>query len=335
MALSISRMGEGSWAEHAQLHLGAFAQLAAGARGLRDDPCVARPRRRYPAAVRIALATCSAFPDGVEEERPLAGLLGAEFRRWDEQSVDWAAYDRVVIRSTWDYTLRPAEFLAWTRRVGPERLRNSPELVAWNHDKRYLSDLSSPTVPTAFVAPGEPLPALQGEVVVKPNVSGGARDTGLFSPATHEIAVELIERIRADGRTALVQPYMAAVAERGETALVFFGGELSHVLAKQPVLAPDEIAPTVGDGGPAKAMLREDLVALGAARPAQLALARDVLAEISERFGMPLYARVDLVDGPNGAPLLIELEAIEPRLYLHLAPGSAERFAAAVRAPQR
>jgi len=282
--------------------------------------------------VRLALATCSELPDGVEEEQPLARLLGADFRRWDDPAVDWAAYDRVVVRSTWDYTLRAAEFLRWCTAVGAERLRNSPALIAWNADKRYLSELSCPTVPTVFLAPGEEVPELAGEVVVKPSVSGGARDTGLFSPATHELAHTLIERIHADGRTALVQPYMAAVGERGESALVFLAGELSHVLHKKAVLAPDEVAPTLGADGPALSMLDEDLVTPGECTAAQLSLAQAVLREVSGRFGTPLYARVDMVEGPAGEPLLIELEAIEPRLYLHLAAGAAERFAAAIEA---
>jgi len=281
--------------------------------------------------VRVALASCSEFPDGVEEELPLVRLLGADVRAWDDPAVDWAGYDRVVIRSTWDYTLRPAEFLDWCRSVGPERLRNPPELIAWNADKRYLAELSCATVPTTFVAPGEAPPQLEGDVVVKPNVSGGARDTGLFSPATHSLARELIARINADGRTALVQPCVESVAARGETALVFLGGELSHVLHKRAVLEADEIAPTLGEHGPALAMLAEDLVGPGECSGSQLALARSLLADVAGRFGPLLYARVDLVEGPGGEPLLIELEAIEPRLYLHLAPGSAERFAAAIR----
>ena len=280
--------------------------------------------------MRVALATCSELPGGLEEEHPLAGLLGADFRCWDDPSVDWATYDRVVIRSTWDYTQRPAEFLRWCAAVGPERLRNSPELVAWNADKRYLGTLSSPTVPCVFVAPGERPPELAGDVVVKPNLSSGARDTGLFSPATHALARELIARIHADGRTALVQPYMAAVAERGESALVFFAGELSHVLHKKAVLARDEVAPTFGEDGPALAMLDEELVTPGECTSARLSAAQAVLHEVTARFGMPLYARVDLVEGPGGGPLLIELEVIEPRLYLHLAPGATERFARAI-----
>lgn len=282
--------------------------------------------------MRVAVATCSEFPEGVEEELPLAGLLGASFHRWDDRAVDWSSFDRVVIRSTWDYTLRCGEFLRWCEAVGPARLRNRPDLVAWNADKRYLADLSCPTVPTVFLAPGEPPPALAGDLVVKPNVSGGARDTGLFSEATHGLARELIASIQASGRTALVQPYMRSVAARGETALVFLGGELSHVLHKRAVLAPDEIAPTAGADGPALAMLDDDLVGPGVCSESQLALARSLLAEVAERFGAPLYARVDLVDRDDDSPALIELEAIEPRLYLHRAPGGVERLAAAIAA---
>jgi hypothetical protein len=277
--------------------------------------------------VRIAFATCADFPDGIEDERPAAALLGADWRCWSDPAVNWQSYDRVVVRSTWDYTLRVGKFLQWCRAVGTERLRNSPELIAFNADKRYLAQLDCPTVEQ-----GDLLPDLQGAIVVKPNVSGGARNTGLFSPATHELARELIERIRGVGGTALVQPYIEAVASGGETALVFLGGELSHVLHKRAVLAPDEIAPTLGEDGPALAMLDDDLVVAGDCTPAQRALADGLLSEIGARFGQPLYARVDLVDGPDGYPLLMELEVIEPALYLHRTAGGAERLAAAVRA---
>ncbi len=287
------------------------------------------------ASVRVAFATCSAFPEGVDDERPAARLLGADTCLWDDPGVDWQAYDRVVIRSTWDYTKRLEQFLAWCRRIGAERLRNPPALVAFNVDKRYLAELSCATVPTRFVAPGEQLPQLHGEVVVKPNVSAGARDTGRFSPASHDSARELIGRILASGRTALVQPYLRSVDRGGETALVFIGGELSHVLRKRQILAADEVAPVLGEEGlgVAVAMLREDLVVPGSCDEPQRALAEALLEEIAQRFGPPLYARVDLVAGDDGAPLLLELEAVEPRLYLHLAgAGAAERLAAAVRA---
>jgi glutathione synthase/RimK-type ligase-like ATP-grasp enzyme len=242
-----------------------------------------------------------------------------------------------VLRSVFTYQHHVDEFLAWCRAVGSERLRNSPDLVTFSADKLYLSELSAPTIPTAFVAPGDPLPELRGEIVVKPNVSSGARDTGRFTPATHDDAVSLIEQINARGRVALVQPYMSSVDGAGETALVFFGGELSHVLRKRAVLRPDEIAPIAREGfarqlGVAQAMLEEDLVAPAEASPAELALAEGVVAEVAERFGTPLFLRVDLVRDGRDAPVLIEIEAIDPLLYLGSSPGAAERFVAAVRA---
>lgn len=281
--------------------------------------------------MRIAFATCSDIPDGPEDDHAAAALLDAEWRSWDDPAVEWDAYDRVVLRSTWDYMARSEEFVTWCRAVGPERLRNTPDLAAFNADKRYLAELSAATVPTTFVAPGDPLPALDGEVVVKPSLSAGARDTGRFGPATHDEAARLIADIHASGRIALVQPYLASVDSRGETALVFLGGSLSHVGVKRAVLRPDEVAPLAdGDFAPAAVMLEDDLVVAGEAGDDERELAQRVVAEVSERFGTPLYARVDLVRDADGEPRLLELEAIEPVLYLATSPGASERFATAV-----
>jgi hypothetical protein len=268
--------------------------------------------------------------DGWHDDHAAARLLEARFCAWDDASVDWLAFDRIVIRSAWDYTTRVDEFLAWCAAVGAARLRNAPSLVAFNADKRYLGELSVATVSTVFVAPGEAVPALAGEVVVKPSVSAGARDTGRFGPAAHDAARALIATIHASGRTALVQPYVATVDERGETALVFLAGKLSHVVRKRAVLAPDEVAPLAGgELAQAAAMLRDDLVTAGVADAAERALADRVIGEVSLRFGPPLYARVDLVGDP---PALLELEAIEPELYLATSPGASQRLAAAIRA---
>lgn len=195
----------------------------------------------------------------------------------------------------------------------------------------YLRQLSAPIVPTSFVDAGDALPSLSGEVVVKPNVSAGARDTGRFGPAVHGDAVALIERIRASGRVALVQPYLTAVDRAGETALVFIGGRLSHVLSKRAVLRDHGVAPMIeGEVGVAQAMLDEDLVAAGTADQVQRSLANDLHDEISARFGPPVYARIDLVPGPDGSPVLLELELIEPSLFMQLAPGASERLAGAI-----
>jgi hypothetical protein len=285
--------------------------------------------------MRIAFATCSAFADGTPDDRRVAALVGATYEVWDSRDVDWAAYDRVILRSVWDYTDRPDAFLQWCRSVGSQRLRNAPELVACNIDKRYLSELDVATVPTAFVAPGASRPPLHGEVVVKPNVSAGARDTGRFGPTTHDEAADLIDAICASGRTALVQPYLADVDVRGEISLIHFHGVLSHVAIKRAVLAPDEIAPIAFESGNgvAAAMLADDLISAGRADQAEIALARQVIDEITRRFGAaPLYARVDVVRDAAGRPALLELELIEPDLFLETSEGAHERFAAAIRA---
>jgi hypothetical protein len=287
--------------------------------------------------MRVAFATGAHLLEGVEDDHAAASLLDAEFVVWSDPEVDWSGYDRVVLRSVWDYTHHVDQFLAWCRRIGTERLRNRPELVTFNADKRYLAEMAAPTVATIFVEPSDPLPDLSehGEVVVKPNVSAGARNTGRFPADRHDEALALIGHIQSLGRTALVQPYLESVDREGETSLVFLGGELSHVLLKRPVLRAHGIAPLApGDTPPAAVMLEDDLVIPGTADQAQRNAAQRIHAEIAARFGTPLYARIDLVRGEQGEPLLLELEMIEPSLYLDMTPGAAERLARLVSDPQ-
>jgi hypothetical protein len=280
---------------------------------------------------RIAFATCAAHPAGIADDQHAARLVGAEFQIWDDERVDWQAYDRVVVRSVWDYTSKIDTFLAWADAVGQRRLRNSPELLRFNADKRYLTTLEAPTVPTTLLEPGDPMPGFDTEIVIKPNVSAGARDTGRFMPDAAADAAALVERIHCSGRAVLMQPYLPGVDVHGERAVVFFGGEVSHVLHKRPVLREPGVAPVAAAAhAPAAIMLEPDLVIPGSAGEEQLALADRVHVEISERLGQPLFMRVDMVPGADG-PVVIEIEAIEPMLYFDLIPGAAERFAAAVR----
>ena len=291
--------------------------------------------------MRVAIATFAAMPpEFTDDERVADALadLGGEVAHvpWDDPGADWSAYDAVVIRSTWDYAFRRDEFVAWAESVGA-RLHNSPEVVRWNSDKRYLGGLAAagiPVVETSFVGPGDPPPELAGEVVVKPSVSGGARDTGRFSEDRHSEALDLIERIHSSGKTAMVQPYLASVDAVGETAIVCLDGEPSHVLRKRAVLRPDEVAPLRDDAlRAAEVMYDPELVLAGEASDAEFELARQVIAHVVERFEyVPLYARVDMVAAPDGSPVLMELEAIEPNLYLDQAPGGAARVAAAIAA---
>lgn len=289
--------------------------------------------------MKIALATCAALPDGWGDDLLLANSLrsrGAEasFAIWDDPEADWEAFDRVLIRSTWDYMQRRGEFVKWTRSLG-ERLDNPAALIEWNSDKRYLADLEQagvPTVATRFVRPGDPQTELEGEVVVKPTVSAGARDTGRFAPARHDGARALLARLSASGRTAMIQPYLGSVEDRGETAIVAIAGSESHVLRKRAVLAADREAPIRDDElGAAEAMYEPDLVRAGSAEDAERALAAAVLDRLEARFGeAPLYARIDMLAGDRGEPVLLELELVEPALYMSTSPGSEARLAEAV-----
>lgn len=291
--------------------------------------------------MRIAIATFASLPPEFTDDERLAdsiAALGAEVARvpWDEADADWDSFDAVVVRSTWDYAPRRDEFVEWADSVGT-RLHNSPEMIRWNTDKRYMGDLEGaglPVVHTEYLAPGEPAPALDGEVVVKPTISAGAKDSGRFSERTHDDAHALIERIHRSGRTVMVQPYQPSVDSTGETAIVYLDGEPSHVLRKAAVLRPDEVAPVRDDAvGAAEVMYDPELVVAGEATEAEFDLAREIIDHVSSRFEyVPLYARVDMVASADGSPVLMELEAVEPNLYLHQAPGSAERVAAAIAA---
>jgi hypothetical protein len=290
---------------------------------------------------RIAIATFRSMPSEFTDDERLRELLtlrGAEAERipWDA-TVDWTSWDLVVIRSTWDYDKRRDQFVAWAEQLG-DRLHNRPSVVSWNSDKRYLRDLAEdglPVVPTVFVTPVDTIPELHGEIVVKPTVSAGGRDTGRFSERVHDAARALIASIHASGRVAMIQPYLAGVDAAGETAVVCLDGLPSHVLHKRAVLRPDEVAPVrdAPDGtGAAEAMYSPDLVGPGEASDAELDLARRVIAHVTDRFGeVPLYARVDMVPGQGGTPVLMELEAVEPNLYLDKAAGeAAHRLATAI-----
>ena len=286
---------------------------------------------RVPA--RVALITCDIFPDLYDDDFPLRDELRArgievDAVRWDDPAVDWDAYALSLLRSPWDYVPRRDDFVAWAHRV--PRLFNPADVVEWNTDKRYLRDLDvlAPVTPTSFVAPGETWTAPpDGEWVVKPTISSGSQDTGRYLlPAQASQAEAHVARLTAAGRTAMIQPYLPAVETDGETALLFFPdatGRLtfSHAVRKGPMLT----GPDTGDIEPGS----EDITAR-TPTPADLTVAEKVLAAIPGGTERLLYARVDLIPGPDGAPVLLELELTEPSLFLRTAPGAAARLAAAI-----
>ena len=281
---------------------------------------------------RVALVSALAAQGADEDETPLLDALiwsgvEATLVSWDDRSVDWSVFDLVVIRSTWDYAPRHAEFVRWLRRVAlRSTLVNSADVVEWNIDKRYLRDLQRaaiPVVPTTWFEPGDVvrLPE-RGELVVKPVVSAGAKDTVRYVMPNHaDVAREQIDTLLHRKRPVMVQPYIASVDTHGETGLVYLDGAFSHAIRKAAVLreplmviselfAPEEIISVVPTAE-------------------ERAVADAVLAFVQSREPV-LYARVDLVRGVRDEPLVLEVECTEPSLFLAYGEGATERFADAI-----
>ena len=277
-------------------------------------------------SVRLALATCAHLPGVHPDDVHLAASLsrlGIEPVAcvWSDPSIDWSSFDAVLIRTTWDYFQRYEEFLSWLDRL-PVPTINERALLRWNSDKRYLLDLAErgvDIVPVRVAAHAR-LPALLTEMrgqdlVVKPTVSGGAWNTvrGIAGDAAFEKAVAALP----PGYEYIVQAFVPEVARDGEWSLLFFDGEFSHAILKRAASGEFRVQSQFGGSvdpvEPSEAML---------------ASARQALAAV-EALGYTdhAYARVDgvVVDGRFR---LMELEMIEPALFLTPRPEAAERFAA-------
>ncbi len=289
----------------------------------------------------VALATCRELPQLDDDDRliaPALAALGIEATPaiWDDPAVVWHAFDLVVVRNTWDYPGRREAFLAWA--AGAGRVVNPAAALAWTTDKRYLGELAAaglPVVPTRFAAPGEdPETALEGlgELVVKPSVGVGSIGARRFAASERADAVAHAGALQGDGRVAMVQPYLRGVEDgRGETALIFLGGELSHAIHKGPLLG-GEPAETFADG-----LYLLERVASRRPTDAERAVGERVHAWVTERFGALPYARIDVIPGPrtpdgDDAPVVLEVELAEPSLFLGTSAGGPERFAAALAA---
>ncbi|MCF6524073.1 RimK family alpha-L-glutamate ligase [Streptomyces sp. JJ36] len=275
----------------------------------------------------IVLATGRTMPRPVPENDALVTALAeqglhAEIRPWDEP-LDPAATapGMILVRSTWDYSTRREQFLAWARDTERRTLlRNPAPLLEWNSHKGYLPRLAGagvPVVPTALVPYDAPDAARTtalaahdgGDVVIKPAVSVGGIGALRAPAAAPEAAEHLASLVRTGD--ALVQPFAPAVTT-GETSLVFFGDRFSHAVRKIP--AEGEFRVHERYGG---------TVAPHTPSPAELAAAETALKAAPTA---PVYARVDLVALPEG-PAVMELELIEPELFLFQHPQAPERYA--------
>lgn len=282
-------------------------------------------------AAAVAIATCEEYPELDAEGRLLLAALErrgvpARPQPWTvDPAGGWERFELVVVRSTWDYQDAPERFLAWARALGAPLL-NPPAAVAWNADKRYLLELARaglPTIPARLLAAGEPLDPPPGRFVVKPTVGAGARGAAVFDGRRHDAARRHVGALHAAGRDVLVQPYLDAVdGDEGETAVVFVDGEVTHALRKGPLLALDRPPPA--------GLFAAERVRPRAPAGDALALARRVHAHAADRFGTPLYARVDMLRDAGGRPLVLELELIEPSLFADRVPAAADALAAAI-----
>ncbi|HEX2699888.1 MAG TPA: hypothetical protein VHM89_06750 [Acidimicrobiales bacterium] len=279
---------------------------------------------------RVALAGCSLWPGGSGDHAGLAEALadrgaGADWLSWEDPAADWSRYDLVLLRETWDYTAHLDRFLGWIDDVAvATRLVNPPGVVGWNHHKEYLRQLAGagvPTVPTAVVRAGSgdagaALAAFAGDafVVVKPAVGIGG-DGAVRGRADDPATADHVRALLAGG-DVLVQPYVPSIETDGETSVVVLGGRVSHAVAKRPAAGEFRIhAHRGGTYAEVEASAAHREVALAAYEAA-----RDATGDAI------LYARADLVAG-DGGPLLMELELIEPSLYLHVVPSATAHLA--------
>jgi len=279
--------------------------------------------------VRLALATCRAFPRLTDDDRLLQQALEsrgirAEPAIWDDAAVAWTGFDGVVVRSTWDYYHEPATFDGWIGRLERDgvALWNPPEVLRWSARKTYLRELEAagiPIVPTRFIDSKTPLEAVLSEtgwdhVVVKPVVSASAHSTWRTSRATVAADVTRYRRLLRTGEM-LVQPFLKEIQTDGEWSLCFFGERFSHAVLKRP--RPGDFRVQSDHGGIHEA----------AQVPAQVLSQAEAALNAAGR--QTVYARVDgcMV---SGTFRLMELELLEPGLFLSADPAAPGRLADAL-----
>ena len=248
---------------------------------------------------RVALATCAKVPTLTDDDRLLIPALAARGITavpavWDDDTVDWRTFAAVVIRSTWDYHLKPDRFLAWIDRVEAlgVRLINPAPVLWWNAEKTYLGDLAAAgvsVVPTRWVERGDTTSL--GEIlretgwpraVVKPSIAATAYRTWSTDLASAAADEGRFRELVADGRV-LVQQFIEAITAEGEWSLIFFGGEYAYSVLKTPLAGDFRVQTDFGG----KAVIREanpSVIAPASSRPC-----RSIRRSLSTRAWMGVW----------------------------------------------
>lgn len=279
----------------------------------------------------LALITWSGLPEGAASERlllPYLATAGLETQiiDWRTPGFDFSQFDLVVLRSCWDYHLHGAEFTEWLRSAaGQVCVLNDLDTVLWNQNKFYLQELERRGIeiaPTIFTTGSAPIGAagrLQIEswpqIVVKPAVSASAHKTCLMDGMALPTDTELARQM--GGGPFLIQQFIPEIQTHGEISFIYIDGIFSHAVLKRP--AAGDFRVQQEHGGSAEAFMP----------PAALLHQANHIASTAPQVRDSLYCRIDAV-ARDGTLVLMELELIEPELFLGLADGAAERFAAAI-----
>jgi glutathione synthase/RimK-type ligase-like ATP-grasp enzyme len=286
---------------------------------------------RFHMKKKVALITWSDLPQGAESERLLLPYLAAEgvdpcIVDWRGAGASFTEFDLVVLRSCWDYHLRGAEFTAWLRRTARSApVLNDVKTVLWNCDKFYLGELAAMGIgiaPTVFVNGSGPISSSAWQEirswkksVVKPAVSASAHKTWLFDSAATPDEDELKSEMEAE--PFLIQQFIPEIATQGEISFIYIDGAYSHAVLKRPASGDFRVQKEHGGS-----------VELLHPYSALLDQANEIAAMVAQ-VRDSLYCRIDAV-ARDSKLVLMELELIEPELFLGLAEGAAERFAKAI-----
>lgn len=265
----------------------------------------------------IALITCSDMPELHPEDKVLIQALERQGLTsspaiWDQPNQK-TPKKGWLMRTAWDYVEKQPQFVKWLQTLPGDRCWNSPSLMIWNTHKSYLLDIQAAggrIVPTELFRPGQEIgPPRQGRWVAKPAVSSGSK--GALLGDWNEVQPHL--RALLQEQDALLQPYFAAVETYRERSLIFVNNQFQHAVIRTVAL--------VEGRGVDRIHTRTE------PSPHELVTALKILRNLPQ---VPLYARVDLLPDQSGTPHLMELEIIEPQLFLLEAPETADTLARAI-----